>query len=742
LRARDEIVGARGELVRLDRNYRATPAVVAANNAIFDQAAPSPVFTGPVEHVSVTCGRPGRALVDGDGHALSPVHVMRFCMPPDPRALWALGEQMGREVQRIAHPSRPWRLDGRPLAYSDIFVLTRNAREGRTIGGALRAVGVPHAFYKQDGLFQTDEAREVRTLLVAIDRPNDRAPRLAAWLTPFFGLPLAAIEHARDLPGAYPWMARLHAWKVLADAREFDRLFESIVRDSGIVRREIFFADGERELTNYMHVLELLLEHACRSPATLRDLINVLSGLIDGTRLPLDLEGNVQRLESERRAVQIMTVHKSKGLEAPVVFVAGGFGQSRGDDVHVYHDGGRRLAWVGPVSDPAVEKRAKAEEREEEQRLVYVALTRAMGRLYLPCAVTGGPSTDGERATGEPRSLRGPYGAINRRVAELLQSADPLLSVEDVAAADESRAHAPSHPSDDSADDWHPAASLLYEADERTRLGDLRRGHAGAFVTSYTRMKGEHAAARPVTGGPPEGAGAPVAMELRGARTSGVFLHELLERVPLASFAAPVVFEAWRARAEVMVLFDEAMATHRIERAQREHAERLVWTAFTTPIGLPGGGRIDGIASTLRVVREMDFVFPIPEGLEAAPPFRSVRGYVRGSIDLAFEHSGLVYFVDWKSDSLASYAADALEPHVQRHYETQMQLYTLAIVKLLGVRTRVEHDGCFGGMFYCFLRGFDARGLGVWSARPTWDDVRAWESGVRAPRPWPSGTGA
>ena len=69
-----------------------------------------------------------------------------------------------------------------------------------------------------------------------------------------------------------------------------------------------------------------------------------LSGLIAKTRLPLDLEGNMQRLESERRAVQIMTIHKAKGLEAPLVFVAGGrlLGGSDGERVRVYHE--RRAA--------------------------------------------------------------------------------------------------------------------------------------------------------------------------------------------------------------------------------------------------------------------------------------------------------------------------------------------------------------------------------------------------------------
>jgi exodeoxyribonuclease V beta subunit len=237
---------------------------------------------------------------------------------------------------------------------------------------------------------------------------------------------------------------------------------------------------------------------------------------------------------------------------------------------------------------------------------------------------------------------------------------------------------------------------------------------------------------------------AAAATTLRAARASGVFLHEVLERVPVASFGAGDV-DTWRTRPDVAGLFDEALAAHRVDRAQREHAEQLVWSAYTTALALPAspggpsGGRIDGLATASRLVREMDFVFPIPEDAPSVEPPRDagpspVRGYVRGSLDLAFEHRGVTYFVDWKSDSLRDYAPEALGRHVREHYQDQVALYALAVAKLLGVRTREEHDARFGGLLYLFLRGLHAGGAGVWAARPGWDDLVAWEAALRARR--------
>jgi exodeoxyribonuclease V beta subunit len=268
-------------------------------------------------------------------------------------------------------------------------------------------------------------------------------------------------------------------------------------------------------------------------------------------------------------------------------------------------------------------------------------------------------------------------------------------------------------------------------------------------VTSYTRLRGQRAAARPLWIESAEDRRAEKAegdvdagpTTLRAARASGVFLHELLERVPASSFADPGGLAAWKARADVGVLFDEAMTAYRIDPEQRAHAERLVWSAYATPVVLPAGDRLDGFAFASSLSREMDFVYPIPEeahpSLEGADPIGRLhieKGYVRGSLDLVFEHRGLTYFLDWKSDSLGSYGPEALSSHVAAHYADQARLYALAVVRLLGIRSRADHDARFGGLLYCFLRGFDGE-LGLWSSRPDWETILAWDRSLRA-RPW------
>lgn len=710
LRARDEILASGGKCVTLRENYRATAALVEATNELFDPTVPSPVLSSEMAYRPITCGRPERALLDGDGKRLSPVHVLRF---QGEVTYEALGAAIARETLTATDVSRPWKFDGRPLTFRDVFVLTRSAREGRAIGNALRDADVPYAFFKEEGLFQSDQAKDLRVLLAAIADPEDRACRVGAWLTPFFGLELAALERARDLPIGHPFVERLRSWKALGDERCFEKLFESIVYDSGVLRREIFFADGERALTNTMHILEILLERTREGHTTLRDLNSELGALIAQTRLPAKLEGNVQRLDGERSAVQIMTIHKSKGLEAPLVFVAGGFARGRTDTVRIYHERGSRVAWAGDPS-PEVKPLIKREEADEDERLMYVALTRAMGRLVLPCALDEGATA---------KRLLGPYDRVNRRVFELVDARSANFTATDVDVRPKTAA-LDSVPR--SALEWRPPSALLRDSSSSGAYESLRASRSGAVLTSYTRMMAGRLA-RPAGDGRERNvldAGPGSDRVLRAGRTSGVFLHELLELAPLTSLREATDFDAWRDRADVRDLFDETLTAHRIGSEQRGHAERLIWSAYTTPIALPSGERMASLASAELVAREMKFVY------SAGSSDGGTRTFVRGAIDLAFAHGPLTYLLDWKSDTLRSYDRETLARHVHLHYFEQMKLYTLAVMKLLGIRDEIAYGGRFGGLLHCFVRGFDPDGRGLWYVRPSWNDVLTWNAEV------------
>jgi exodeoxyribonuclease V beta subunit len=735
LSAKERIKELGGRTVHLVENHRSARPMLEALNVLLDQRAADPFFTGEIRYDHpVTCGRPSFEGLAKDGELLSPIHLLRV-VPAEEKltpssARNTLARRIAVEIRSLLDDRVVVREDGRdqPLKANEIFVLTRSGREGLEVARQLRRAKVPYSFYKQDGLFQTAEAREVRSLLHAIADPHRRDRRFRAWQTPFFSVPLESLLDCRDLPGTHPLVETLFVWKALADAKQYNRLFTSIIDGSGIVERELFSKAGERELTNYLHIFEVLLEEADRTRATLPELIAALTSFIEARRSPAGEEGNVQRIESERDAVQIMTMHKAKGLEASVVFLYGGLDEVP-EDAHLYHEGHKRCLYLGR-NPPAA---ARIESREENQRLLYVSMTRAKARLYLPYFgfTAGVESAEPERVL---RKLDGAYAELNRvldRIEPNLRDLEPLFTIETI---EEAPRRDPIDPPEDleRIGTWNPPAELLVAPEPRTDLLRVRERARGFVVTSYSKIKasrggyhGFDAAFEPETIVQiAEDVDAvtidPTGMEMPPGAETGRFIHELLEEVPLEAVKRGALLEDHDVRA----LFERTLRRYGFDPQILPHAVDLVHTSYAGPL-LLGGDLLPGVVHADRTVREMEFMYPIP----GAPS----RGFIKGFIDLVFEWRGKIYVADWKSDLLPGYSPAELTPHVDENYRVQAELYTLAMVKLFGLSTRASFDERFGGTVYCFVRGMEKQGSGergVFFIRPDYDAVLATERGL------------
>ena len=791
LRARREIETIQPTLF-LTASYRATPSLIAAQNALLEQDDPAPFFraAGHIKYDHpVSCGQPGLALVDADGAARAPVVVLdvqRSDTAPTPRLrFWeikpALLDRMGVEIARLLSPEGRLflrRAEGPPAAIGarDIFVLTRTVRESREVGEALRARRIPFAYFKQEKLFDTVEAQAVLDLLRALAAPQDRSARFRAFITPFFGLTLLDLAGCDDLPPDHPLLRRLEDWHALGVAGQIDQLFSRILDESGVVSRELFDhgAKGrasERALTNYMHLFELLQREAAHSPCTLPELAQRLGGYVQGTRRPADPDSEVQRLETDADAVQIMTIHQSKGLEASVVFVYGATWPWYGDgDVRMFHDETEhRAVRVGRQPD-SEEALFKEEQNDEERRVLYVALTRARARLYLP-----------RYPARHVCDLRGAYGFLNERLHGLLGGITPdevraLLSVEPVPCPHPVALARGEGATARAVAGWRPAPALLESPAPDPGFREAATARAGFVVTSYSAMRQFHGRFVPApasdaataaadadadTDATPQrlgGAGDPARAaapdELPRGRLSGSFLHEVIEELPLETLARTAGFQAWRELPEVASLFERMRRRHDRHPAHMEHAQRLIHTALTVPVRL-GDSLVAGLGRAAHPTREMEFLYPIPAAHHPAfravgeragdaraqpdaPAWRIDRGVVKGFIDYLFEHEGRVYVCDWKSDSLPSWDAAALAAHCETSYAVQAELYTLAAVRLLDVTSPESFERRFGGVLYCFLRGMraDDASAGVYFRRPTWSDIQDWQRAMLEPMYW------
>lgn len=714
LAATEELRAAGAARATLDVNQRSTAPLVAAVNRLI--ARPRSLFTGSKIAETTAVRASGEVSAAwADGRPLAPVALLdvgQASPAAEVRAAVyaACADEIARLVSDPAH-----RIVGtargvsRPIGPGDIYVLTRTNAESTAVAAAIRERGVPCAFLQAEHLFATPEASDVADVLDAIAHPRDRQRQMRAWMTCFFDVPPERLALAKDAPDDHPLVAHFHDWRGAASRMDYPRLFRSILDDTRVIERALATGGGTRTVTNLGHVFEHLYAEVERNRAELPELVTTLRAWIaDGNDRPDD--SDLQRQETDQASVQVMTVHRAKGLEAWVVFLAGGIGfQARTDEITIVHDeAGRRVAILKGSEAPA------GPAGQEDQRLAYVSMTRARARLYLPVLPQ----------KGKKPALRGGwlgvYGALHDAVTDLhatgatarAPTATPLpanvIAFPSTAPMVEAwpRARAPGGLLDARTVALPPPPP---PPTEPTPLG----ARTGFVVTSYSRLKKTAGGAeldvttvtaedrsRRATG--PD--------ELPGGAATGQLLHAVLEHADLRAAAAAASAEAWLAQPEVAALFVDAERRFGVEPRWRRHAAALAHRTIVTPVVIDGV-TLGTLADAPRLAREVEFAFPIPDpGLDrsgdeltAAGALAGPRGFIKGYIDALVAWDERLWVVDYKSDVLDDDPA-AMDRHVDEHYRIQVELYALAAARMLGVTDEASRRRRFGGLLYWFLR--------------------------------------
>ena len=705
LAARELLAGPRK--VDLAENFRSTGPLLQTCEALFSDPR---FFTGEVAFVPVACGRPQLGLEDATGRPLPPLRVLRVAELEGGARLWrrvALG--LALELKDLLASGARFGTAGtrQPLSPKDVFVLVGKASEGRIMAEALGTVGLPFAFFKQKGLFRSPEARAWLHLLQAIEDPRDRGRLARALLSPFFGLSLPELEGIRAVRDDHPALQRLRAWGELARRRRFAELVEQVLRDSAVIERLLLLQEGERALTNLRHLGELLARAAAERHGDLAQLIRQLRRWQQGLELPPGENGDEQRLEGREDGVQILTLHAAKGLEAPVVAVFAP-GASRTTQLRRFHDAaGQRCLCLGSAPEGSdMETHIEAEAAHEQERLMYVALTRAKARLVVPGFFVDSTA----RATqGEPKHPKGPLRVLNRVLRPLLEQG--LLPGASVTLLVEMEAAATATADSSALRDWLlPLSQIVAPQLEAEALRASARPRRTTSFTALQRRLDEARVSEAEDPEPDTPGAAPDGLP-RG-RQVGTLLHELLEALDPASLQG-LSFEAWWKDAAVREPILRRVALTGLGPEAAQEAARRVFLGFTTPLPLLGAAA--PLAAADRLLRELDFLTGLPGGAD----------FLGGSVDALFEKDGRVYLLDWKSNSLPEYGPEALAACVSGHYSLQVRIYTLAVLRFLGVTSEAAYEARFGGALYVFLRGLPAGG--VWCFRPAWSEVQAWE---------------
>ena len=747
----------------LGENWRSQATLIDAVNRVFQQRQATFVLDEiefyPVQAASAQSA--GQLAVADD-----PAAALWFWFAQGDADDKALGKSDARtvaarwtaaEIARLLNASTQGKasLDKRPLHGGDIAVLVRKHDEGRQIREALLEHGIASVQQTRASVFSSLEARDIYYLLRALAEPGREALVRAALATRLIAQSGLEIHALSENDQAWERvLEQIHALHQLWSERGFVRMFREFLRDFNVSKRLLGLPDGERRLTNTLHIMELLQQ----AEQTLR---LGQEGLVVwlAARLHSQIAGEQNdeaqqlRLESDSQLVQVLTVHKSKGLEYPIVFCPylwDGRLSARDKTINslsFHHPQQNYQATLDLGSDRLDEHRpwAAREELAEDLRLAYVALTRAKHRCYVvwgklkesetsslawllhpPPGV--GPNADPMLASAE-RVKKMRASALRRELTRLVEKAPESLYI----------AAPPSFTQ------YQPG--IQSEATLRAR--DLPGPVRGRWqISSFSALVAKSGHEQPdydaspwleeATPAPevPPAAQASIFDFPKGAR-AGRCLHQLFEHLDFAA-ASPTIIRA---------LVEQTLPEYGFDLEWEPVISSMVSDSLQAPLN-DAGIRLADVKARQRL-NELEFYYPLAR-LDAAGlrqilnpnrfgavgtilkdeldalEFAPTRGYMKGFIDCVFEFEGRYYLIDYKSNWLGARPEDyqpgkLIEPMTRDGYVLQYLIYTIAVHRYLRLRLPdYDYSRHFGGVYYLFLRGMhpDRPGCGVFQDWP------------------------
>ncbi|WLS79769.1 exodeoxyribonuclease V subunit beta [Erwinia pyri] len=718
----------------LETNWRSSLAMVNSVNHLFSQLE-NPFLFNDIPFIKVQPAEANAALSftlegqqqpalrfwlqPGDGVGVSDYQqfMARQCAAEICR--WLTAGQQGKALIGKAEKCRP-------VQASDITILVRSRNEASVMREALNGLNIPSVYLSnRDSVFTTPEAREMLWLLQAVLAPEQERALRSALATSIFGLDALTLDALNQDE---------RAWDALVD--EFDRyrqrwlkrgvlpMLRDLMVNRSIAENLLASESGERRLTDFLHLGELLQE----ASAQLDSEHALVRWLAQEIAQPNGQSASQQlRLESDRHLVQIVTIHKSKGLQYPLVwlpFVANYREASQG----IYHDRQNFQALLDLRDEEESVELAEQERLAEDLRLLYVALTRSIWH----CSVGIAPLVKGNRKKEGNTDLH--HSALGFLVqkgeaADASQLLSHLQALQNEATEVVLAGTPESTP-------WQ----VVRESEQTLTSQQITRALRDEWrVTSYSGLQ-QHGHAMTLDLLPrldvdAAGESQPQQMsELtphtfpRGA-APGTFLHGLFEDL---DFTQPINDE-WLAEQLLGQGHDPAWLP-----VMKQWLERILQTPLDD-----SGVSLSQLPTDKRQV-ELQFYLPIQRMLTAealdrlirrydplsaeCPPlnFQQVQGMLKGFIDLVFLWQGKYYLLDYKSNWLGASAEDytpqAMAQAMQSHrYDLQYQLYCLALHRYLRHRLAdYDYQHHFGGVFYLFLRGVDgtASENGIYRTRP------------------------
>ncbi len=661
-----------------------------------------------------------------------------------------------REITRLlTHGTITDDTGTRPIRAGDIAILVRKRNQARDIKLALSEADIPAVLQKAGNIFDTIDAEEINHFLHAVVYPHNHGYIKTALCTALIGLRgnalYTASEQGDSIEQYYDEFREYHD---LWNRYGFIRMFNTFLNRQQVRKKLLAHPDGERRLTNILHIMDLLQQQSTENRLSMAHLLTWYATQLNPESPRL--EEHELRLESDEHAVQVVTIHRSKGLEYPIVFCPFNWESSRVTaSEFIFHDeDNRRIYELGGPESDLHKIRAEKEMLAENLRLLYVAITRAKYKCYLawgrfnqseacaPAYLFHKPETWSNTSTVSDLVKHIKTLSDNDMITSirlLAGKSEGSISVEEISDIQSAKYIPPVESRDDLAC--------------RTFSGTISDGRRLSSFSSLTHRYSADAEQpdREETMYTEE-----ISIEKTASQTdekniftfpkgttAGSFFHAILEEFDFVE----------KDNGSLSAIITQKLAEFGFAQEWHDTIHIAINNLITLTLNADNDSLCLSTVPKGNTCRELEFYYPLekitPESLSTLftkagctfntfpehlgdLDFKPVKGYMHGFIDLFFTHNNRYYLVDWKSNHLGHtpeyYTKDNLTKAMVEHsYILQYYIYTLALHKYLGTRIKgYSYEKHFGGVFYIFLRGISEKvnaNNGIFYDRPKYKAI-------------------
>ena len=756
------------------KNWRSEPGLITAVNTLFAGVAHPFIFDG----IPFEAGRPARSNLT-EQFKDPPLRLWYLDAEPitgnakpinKPAATRLVADAVGGEICRLISTSPG-------VEPGDIAVLVRTNDQTGRMNDLLTTRKVPSVLYTAANIFDSRESREIQRILTAVAHPADTSRIKAALATDILGVRAEELISG-DFESQW-WESQLSGFREYLQTWEengFIRMFGLLLVREKVKNRLLNFSDGERRLTNVLHLIELLHRQSVEKNTGVGGLLKWLADQRDP--LTPRLEENQLRLESDENAVKIVTIHKSKGLEYPIVFCPFGWEDSlqtgREFAFHDVADDFQLTFDLGSENRDQHLAQARNELLAENLRLLYVALTRAKQRCYLVWGHINRADTSALayllHGSNDPSDvdLTQDRTLILKNQLKAKTSTDRLEDLQRLAVRSQNSIEVTALPTGKAAQKGLSTGKQTGEPLFCRRF--TQRIDRTWKISSFSSLVSAGAADvdlpdrdTPVGRPEPDPAASLADLEAqrrqtgisvfdfpRGAR-AGSFFHDIFEHYDFAAEASQPLEQ----------LVGDKLQQYGYDAKWQKPVCKAVSTVLATSLHTDLSHFTLSSLTAADRINEMEFYFPLNpvtpakikrifkkigqrSRLENFPgrldrlTFAPSRGFMKGYIDMVFSHQGHYYLIDWKSNHLGStpdkYDPSALQATMEaNYYVLQYHIYALALHQHLRYRQPdYRYEKHFGGIFYIFIRGVNQNvpAHGVFYDRPDPDLIHSLGHGL------------